>query len=403
MPGSDDPESDRVSEANKKFDAALADFLDSNSEVLQEDDMKHQFSKKASQFRAALTSLTMKEVQGSEDKAGVQLGTGSTVVLSACNTGRGNILAEGVVGLTRGFLLAGAAAAVVSLWSVDDGSTAALMVHMYQHLVKGCTVPQALRLAMLRLARRPTLQQPVPHGEETDAADLPDADAAEGARGSGGELGGFRKLEGGAGMRSAGAGAGGVVPVLQEFLDILEGVGQKSSSRGAGPTVIAIFPVENEAERRAYWREFCKRKVGPTAILDFPFADHGGLNLMDAKRLFERIYCFEDREDDTHHLLGGRRRRVLLKVHTLREWGDRGDKLYLRATKVTAVKVMFVWVVAAACLPAAGGVSPAERASDCKCTLFVVSASQALLLWCCICCFLFAADANVHWRQQQHV
>ena len=50
---------------------------------------------------------------------------------------------------------------------------------------------------------------------------------------------------------------------------------------------------------------------------------------MDAKRLFERIYCFEDCEDDTHHLLGGRRRRVLLKVHTLREWGDRGDKLYL--------------------------------------------------------------------------
>lgn len=261
-------------------------------------------------------------------------------------------------------------------------------------------MPQALRLAMLRLARRPTLHQPVPHGEETDAADLPDADTAEGARGSGGELGGFRKLEGGGGMRSADAGAGGVVPVLQEFLDILEGVGQKSSSRDAGPTAIAVFPVENEAERRAYWREFCKRKVGPTAILDFPFADHGGLNLMDAKRLFERIYCFEDREDDTHHLLGGRRRRVLLKVHTLREWGDRGDKLYLRATKVTAVKVMFVWVVAAACLPAAGGVSPAERASDCKCTLFVVSASQALLLWCCICCFLFAADANVHCAQQ---
>ena len=38
----------------------------------------------------------------------------------------------------------------------------------------------------------------------------------------------------------------------------------------------------------AYWREFCKRNVGPTAILDFPFADHGGLNLMDAKRLLRR-------------------------------------------------------------------------------------------------------------------
>jgi hypothetical protein len=292
----------------------------------------------------------------------------------------------------------------VSLWSVDDGSTAALMVHMYQHLVKGCTVPQALRLAMLSLARRPTLHQPVPHGKETDAADLPDADAAEGARGGGGELGGFRKLEGGGGMRSAGA--GGVVPVLKEFLDILEGVGQRRGSRDAGPTVIAMFPVENEAERRAYWREFCKRNVGPTAILDFPFADLGGLNLMDAKRLFERIYCFEDREDDTHHLLGGRRRRVLLKVHTLREWGDRGDELYLRATKVTAVKVIFVWVVAA-CLPAAAAVSPAERASDCKCTLFVVYASCRRC--CCgaagaaavvLCCFLFAADSNVHCAQQ---
>jgi len=39
--------------------------------------------------------------------------------------GFGVIKAEGVVGLSQGFLLAGAASAVVSLWSVDDGSTAA--------------------------------------------------------------------------------------------------------------------------------------------------------------------------------------------------------------------------------------------------------------------------------------
>ena len=49
--------------------------------------------------------LTMEEVQGS-----VRLGAGSTVVLSACNSGRGKILSEGVVGLARGFLFAGAAA-----------------------------------------------------------------------------------------------------------------------------------------------------------------------------------------------------------------------------------------------------------------------------------------------------
>ena len=93
-----------------------------------------------------------------------------TVVLSACNTARGRITAEGVVGLARGFLLAGAAATVVSLWSVDDRSTAALMEQMYFHLVDGFTVPQALRLAMLRLARRPALEQTL-QSEEPSSAD----------------------------------------------------------------------------------------------------------------------------------------------------------------------------------------------------------------------------------------
>jgi CHAT domain-containing protein len=101
------------------------------------------------------SDLSMHEVQGSEGAQGVRLAPGATVVLSACNTGRGEIKAEGVVGLSRGFLLANASAAVVSLWSVDDGSTAALMRIKYAHLAEGCTVAQALRLAMLRLARRP--------------------------------------------------------------------------------------------------------------------------------------------------------------------------------------------------------------------------------------------------------
>lgn len=62
----------------------------------------------------ASLDLSMKEVQ-----KGVKLGHGATVVLSACNTGRGDIKAEGVVGLSRGFLLAGAAATLVSLWAVS--------------------------------------------------------------------------------------------------------------------------------------------------------------------------------------------------------------------------------------------------------------------------------------------
>ena len=86
----------------------------------------------------------MGEVQNS-----VKLANGASVVLSACNSGRGEIKAEGVVGLSRGFLLAGAASTVVSLWSVDDESTAVLMERMYQHIMDGQTVPRALRLAML--------------------------------------------------------------------------------------------------------------------------------------------------------------------------------------------------------------------------------------------------------------
>jgi len=106
------------------------------------------------------------------DPEGVRMGIGSTVVLSACNSGRGKINAEGVVGLSRSFLIAGAAAAVVSLWSVEDRSTAALMQQMYKYLVDDptvrLTVPQALRLAMLRLASRsaPGLRPP----EEIDSA-----------------------------------------------------------------------------------------------------------------------------------------------------------------------------------------------------------------------------------------
>jgi CHAT domain-containing protein len=132
------------------------------------------------------SDLTMHEVQGSEGAKGVRLAQGATVVLSACNTGRGEIKAEGVVGLARGFMLANASATVVSLWSVDDGSTAALMCITYQHLAQtqGCTVPQALRLAMLRLARRPDPLAVTRH----------DGDGARGSSGGGSTTGVYQVL-----------------------------------------------------------------------------------------------------------------------------------------------------------------------------------------------------------------
>ena len=61
--------------------------------------------------------LSMKEVQRH-----VRMRAGSTVVLSACNTGRGKITAEGIIGLARAFLFACVAAIVVSLWSVSAAS-----------------------------------------------------------------------------------------------------------------------------------------------------------------------------------------------------------------------------------------------------------------------------------------
>ena len=71
------------------------------------------------------------------------------VVLSACNTGRGTITGDGVVGLSRSFLLAGAQSAIVSLWYVPDLATSALMKYFYQQLDKDLDRPQALRQAML--------------------------------------------------------------------------------------------------------------------------------------------------------------------------------------------------------------------------------------------------------------
>lgn len=70
------------------------------------------------------------------------------VVLSACETGGGLITGDGVVGLARSFLAAGAKGVVVSLWEVDDAATAFLMEAFYQHLAQGECRAHALREAM---------------------------------------------------------------------------------------------------------------------------------------------------------------------------------------------------------------------------------------------------------------
>ncbi|MEP0820813.1 CHAT domain-containing protein [Trichocoleus desertorum GB2-A4] len=71
------------------------------------------------------------------------------VVLSACETGRGRITGDGVVGLSRAFISAGVPSVVVSLWAVPDDATAQLMVAFYQNLQQHSDKAQALRQAML--------------------------------------------------------------------------------------------------------------------------------------------------------------------------------------------------------------------------------------------------------------
>ena len=70
------------------------------------------------------------------------------VVLSCCHSAHGEIKAEGVVGISRAFLGAGARSVLVSLWGIDDVATFRFMKHFYKELVKGRRVSEAFNQAM---------------------------------------------------------------------------------------------------------------------------------------------------------------------------------------------------------------------------------------------------------------
>ncbi len=76
------------------------------------------------------------------------------VVLSACNTGRGEITGDGVIGLSRSLISAGVPSAIVSLWFVPDTPTALLMTEFYHNLSSNTDKAQALRNAMLTTMRK---------------------------------------------------------------------------------------------------------------------------------------------------------------------------------------------------------------------------------------------------------
>ncbi len=85
-----------------------------------------------------------------EDASGLDLLFTDLVVLSACQTGLGDIKAgEGVFGLRRAFLLAGAKTLVMSLWKIPDEETRTLMEGFYKRVLEGRPRAEALREAQL--------------------------------------------------------------------------------------------------------------------------------------------------------------------------------------------------------------------------------------------------------------
>ncbi|HEY6250264.1 MAG TPA: tetratricopeptide repeat protein [Candidatus Angelobacter sp.] len=102
------------------------------------------------------------------------------VVLSACKTALGKeIKGEGLIGLTRGFMYAGASRVMASLWSVDDAATSELMRRFYKAmLVDGLEPAAALRRAQLQMWKNKTWKHPynwaafVIQGEWQSPADI---------------------------------------------------------------------------------------------------------------------------------------------------------------------------------------------------------------------------------------
>lgn len=77
------------------------------------------------------------------------------ITLSACETGLGKLAkGEGVLGLTRALIYAGASNVMVSLWKVSDSSTATLMEFFYSHLLKTNDLSLSLQMAKLDLLKQ---------------------------------------------------------------------------------------------------------------------------------------------------------------------------------------------------------------------------------------------------------
>ena len=84
--------------------------------------------------------------------AGLSLGA-DLVVLGACRSARGSLSSDGIAGLTRAFMAAGAPSVIATLWDVSDQATARVMTRFYRRYLAGESKDRALRTAQLTLLR----------------------------------------------------------------------------------------------------------------------------------------------------------------------------------------------------------------------------------------------------------
>ncbi len=165
------------------------------------------------------------------EAAGLDLHGTELVVLSACETGLGEVSAgEGVYGLRRALSVAGAASQVVSLWKVNDRATGALMGAYYGELKAGTGRSEALRRAQLGLLREPETAHPFYWAAFVPAGD-------------------WRPLEGGAAVPKQGPGAACGCRV----------VGGEGAPKG-GLALLLGAGLLSKARRRRSSRPLCARK-----------------------------------------------------------------------------------------------------------------------------------------------